>query len=47
MTNEELARAVERVDGFVQRWEARMGFRAQPGMSEANAPYRVTEGVKP
>jgi hypothetical protein len=31
MTNDELERAVERVDGFVQRWESRMGFRAQTG----------------
>ena len=31
MTNEELERAVERVDGFVQRWEARIGFGAQTG----------------
>ena len=29
MTNEERERAVERVDGFVQRWGARIGFGAQ------------------
>lgn len=27
--NDELGRAVEAVDGFVQRWEARIGFGAQ------------------